>query len=124
VVQALYSRRADAFARADPSLLDEVYADGSPLLPADYAAVRALAEAGERVDGFLPRVEAVTGVDAAGDRVRLQLRDGWDDYTVVSAAEPDGPPLRAGPRRETGAAVLDLVPVPGGWRIAAASRGG
>jgi hypothetical protein len=124
VVQALYLRRADAFTRADPVPLGAVYTAGSPLLAADEAAVRALAEAGERLTGFVPRVDSLGAVEAAGDRVRLEVRDGWADYDVVSADDPDGPVLRRGPGREPAPVVLQLVRGPDGWRIAAAGREG
>ncbi|RBY88544.1 serine/threonine protein kinase [Blastococcus sp. TF02A-26] len=120
VVAELYARRADAFARADPAGLDAVYPSGSPLRAADADAVAALAEAGQRVVGFAPRVEGPVSVVVDGDRVRLEARDGWEGYAVVAADDPDGPALSRAPGRATGPVVLDLVREADGWRIAAA----
>jgi hypothetical protein len=124
VVQELYARRAEAFARADPAGLGAVYTADSPLLAADGAAVRALADAGELLAGFAPRVAELVAVAASADRVRLEVRDGWTDYAVVSADDPAGPPLRSVPGRPRAPVALELVREPDGWRIATASRGG
>ncbi|MGY1741043.1 MULTISPECIES: protein kinase domain-containing protein [unclassified Blastococcus] len=124
VVGELYARRAEAFARADPAALDAVYTADSPLRAADDAAVRALAAAGERLAGFAPRVEGPAAVVAAGDRARVELRDGWAGYDVVAAGDPDGRPLRAVPGRASAPVALDLVRGPDGWRIATAGRTG
>jgi hypothetical protein len=124
VVQELYARRAEAFARADPAGLDAVYTADSPLLAADGAAVRALADAGELLAGFAPRVGELVAVAASADRVRLEVRDGWADYAVVSASDPAGPPLRSVAGRPQAPVELELVRQPDGWRITTASRGG
>ena len=97
VVAELYARRAEAFTRADPAGLDAVYAPGSPLRAADEAAVRALADAGQRLTGFAPRVEGPALAIPAGDAVRIEARDGWAGYAVVPADDPDGPPLARAP---------------------------
>ncbi|WP_244524784.1 serine/threonine-protein kinase [Trujillonella endophytica] len=124
VLQGLYARRADAFARADAAGLDAVYVAGSALRAADEAAVRRLAEAGELLAGFAPRVEGPVTVAESGDRVRVEARDGWAAYAVVPADHPDGPVLRHAPGRASGPVVLELVRAPDGWRIAAAERAG
>ncbi len=124
VVQELYARRAEAFARADPAGLGAVYPAGSALLAADEAAVRALADAGRRLSGFTPRVEGPAVVVEVGDRVRVEVRDGWDGYGVVPADDPDGPVLLRAPGRAIAPVVLELVPGPDGWQIAGASRPG
>jgi hypothetical protein len=60
----------------------------------------------------------------AGDRVRLEARDGWEGYAVVPAGEPEGAALLHAPGRATGPVVLELLGGAGGWRIAAATRSG
>ncbi len=124
VVQELYARRADAFTRADPAGLAGVYAAGSALWAADETAIRALAEAGQRLAGFAPRAEGPVVVVESAGAVRVELRDGWTGYGVVPAGDPDGPELSRAPGRATAPVVLELVPGPGGWLIAGATRPG
>jgi hypothetical protein len=124
VVAELYARRAEAFTRADPAGLDAVYPADSPLRAADEAAVRMLADAGQRRAAFAPRVEGPVTVLADGDRVLVEARDGWDGYAVVSAGDPDATALVRAPGRAAGPVVLELVRGTDGWRIAAASRTG
>ncbi len=123
VLTELYARRAEAFTRAHPAELAAVYPPGSPLRAADEAAVARLAAAGQRLAGFAPRVEGPVTVVADGDRVRIEARDGWEGYAVVSAAEPDRS-VQQVPARAVAPVRVELVRGTDGWRIAAAGRPG
>jgi protein kinase-like protein len=124
VLTELYARRARAFTTGDVALLGEVYTADSPLLAADRAYLQALTAAGEVLRGFAPSVSAVTvAAGPAGDgTVQVQLVDSRPECAVVSAAAPDGPPLRTEPGRGEVAVAMVLVPGPGGWRIGTAGR--
>lgn len=122
VVAELYRRRAEAFATASPRVLDDVYAPDSALLTADAGLVATLADAGEVVRGFAPTVEEVTAADPDGDRVRLDLVDGWAAYEVVSAADPGGAVVRTGPGRPPATVRMVLVRSGDRWLIEGAER--
>jgi hypothetical protein len=122
VVDRIYQRRAAAFGAATAQPLDDVYVGGSALLASDVGFVTELAEAGEVLRGFAPRVERVTAARADGDRAQLDLVDGWDPYEVAALASPDGPALRTGPGRAAGVVHMVLVRTGDGWRIESAER--
>jgi eukaryotic-like serine/threonine-protein kinase len=122
VVTRLYGLRAEAFAAASVEPLDGVWADGSPQGDADAASARALAEAGERVQGFAPTVADVSVVSTDPRRAELRLTDGWAAYDVVAADRPEGPALRTEPARPAAPARVVLVRTPEGWRIERAER--
>ena len=124
VVAGLYERRAEALAAGDAALLDGVYTADSPLLAADRAFLESLTSAGEVLRGFRPTVTEVgaVGPPAADGHVRVELVDSWPAHAVVSAADPDGPALRAQPGRPPAPVSMVLVPGPEGWRIGSAGR--
>lgn len=122
VVDDLYRRRAAAFATPSTGQLADVYTEGSALLAADTEVATGLAAAGEALRGFLPTVEQVTAAEQDGDRVRLELVDGWAGYEVVPAGRPDGPAVRTGPGRGAAAVRMVLVRAGEGWRIESAER--
>jgi hypothetical protein len=124
VVNGLYRRRAEAFSTSSPQLLDDVYAGGSPLLTADAGFASSLADAGERLRGYLPTVEQVTSAHPDGDRVRLELVDSWPAYEVVAAGEPGEAVLRTVPARPSSSVDMVLVRAGGSWLIESAERQG
>jgi len=123
LVNGLYRRRAEAFSTSSPKLLDHVYAGGSPLLTADAGFASSLADAGERLRGYLPAVEQVTSARPDGDRVRLELVDSWPAYEVVEAGRPGGAVLRTVPGRPSSPVLMVLVRAGGSWLIESAERG-
>ncbi len=124
VLTTLYEHRAAAFATGDAGLLERVHAADSPLLAADRAYLASLTAAGEVLRDFRPSVTdvEVTGPAAGGSEVRVRLLDGWGDYAVVPAGEPDGPVLRTEPGRDRTPVAMVLVPGPDGWVIGSAGR--
>jgi hypothetical protein len=120
-VEELYRRRAAAFEAASLAELDDVYAPDSPLLAADQEHVRALAAAGETLQGFAPEVVRLEATDVGEDRVELNLVDRWPDYRVVNG---DGALVRTGTGRPESAVRMVLVRGAEGWRIETASRTG
>jgi hypothetical protein len=81
-----------------------------------------LAGAGEALRGFVPDVEQVTAARSDGDRVQLELTDGWAPYEVVSLDDPDGPALRSGAGQAASGVRMVLVRTGEGWRIESAER--
>jgi eukaryotic-like serine/threonine-protein kinase len=124
VVEELYRRRAEAFATASSALLDDVHVAGSALLAADGRLVQDLAQAGEVLRGFEPRIEEVTAAELVGDRARLDLVDSWPAYEVVTAALPDGAALRTADGRASSGVRLVLARAGDGWLIESAERRG
>jgi hypothetical protein len=122
LVHELYLRRAEALSTASPALLDDVYADGSPLRAADARFVSSLASAGEVLRGFVPDVGRVTAARPDGARVHLDLVDSWASYEVVAAGHPDGPGLRTGAGQAAAGVRMVLVRTGEGWRIESAER--
>jgi hypothetical protein len=124
VLDELYRRRAEAFATASREPLDDVYAEGSPLLVIDAELVTRLSGSGEVLRGFVPTVEEVTAVEADGDRVRLHLVDSWAPYEVVPAARLDGEAVGTGAGRPATGVRMVLVRAGDGWLIESAERAG
>jgi hypothetical protein len=124
VLTTLYEHRAAAFATGDAGLLERVHAAHSPLLAADRAYLASLTAAGEVLRDFRPSVTdvEVTASAAGGSEVRVRLLDGWGDYAVVPAGDPDGPVLRTEPGRDRTPVAMVLVPGPDGWVIGSAGR--
>jgi hypothetical protein len=120
VVDRLYQRRAQAFRAASPELLDRVYAEGSPLLTADAGFVSSLADAGERLRGYVPTVERVTSAQADGDHVGLDLVDSWAAAEVVAGEVV----VRGVPERPASAVHMVLVRSGDSWLIESAERWG
>jgi hypothetical protein len=124
VLEELYRRRAEAFATASPGPLDQVYAEGSPLLEIDAGLVARLSGSREVLRGFVPTVQEVTAVETDGDRVRLDLVDSWAPYEVVPAARPDGEAVGTGPGRTATGVRMVLVRAGDRWLIESAERAG
>ncbi|WNV77265.1 serine/threonine-protein kinase [Geodermatophilus sp. DSM 44513] len=122
----LYQRRSEALSSGSVALLEEVYAPGSPLAAADRDSVVALTAAGQAVRGFAPQVVGATVLEATpgGGQVVLRVVDRWPDHTVVSAADPAGPPVRLVAGRGEAEVRMTLVATDAGWRIASAERVG
>ncbi|MCD9197492.1 hypothetical protein [Aeromicrobium wangtongii] len=111
---ALDRARAEAFAQADPSGLDDVYVAGSVAAAADAATIAAYAARGGRVVGAELRILTCRLVQVSGSRVRLEVVDRlgparvrWQDGTTT-----DLPRDRPSRRRVT------VVRTSEGWRIA------
>jgi len=111
---ALDRTRAEAFATADPGLLERVYVPGTGAARADAAAIGAYARRDGRVLGAELRILSCHVVEATGDRVRLDVVDRlgparveWGDGTSTTL-----------PRDEPSRRVLTLVRTADGWRIA------
>ena len=64
----------------------------------------------------------MTVAERDGDRVRLDLVDGWAGYDVVPAARPEGEAVRAGAARPAAAVRMVLVRAGDGWLIESAER--
>jgi hypothetical protein len=106
--------REHAFAAADPSLLDAVYAPGSDGRRADAHVIEAYQRRGGRVVGAELRVLSCRTLRDGRDRVHLEVVDQlgtarveWDDGTTTHL------PRDRPSRRE-----IALVRTPQGWRIA------
>ena len=126
VITDLYGRRAAVFAApaADGAAqaLAGVYAPGSRPEAADAAQVRALAQAGEMLRGFVPTVVQVTHSSTGADRAELRLVDRWARYDVVPVGHGGAMPLRTGPARPPADVRMVLVRTAVGWRITDVER--
>jgi hypothetical protein len=118
VLSELYARRVTAFTTADPGALTGAYVPGSPLLDRDTAAVRALLEEGQALDGFSPRVRRLLAVTPAGAaRFVLLVVDELPGYRVVPADAPGAAPARQVPGRGEAEVRIVLEQTSAGWRI-------
>jgi hypothetical protein len=81
---ALDAARSLAFARADPTRLEAVYAPGAPALGRDRSSLARLSSAGLRADGLrLVAVAVQPLAGQAGSRVRLRVEDVMPAYRLV-----------------------------------------
>lgn len=125
VLTELYGRRGAAFADADPTVLAAVHAPGSALLARDTEQVQQLAAAGQRLDGFAPRLVRLVEVTAqAPARFEVHLVDALPAYRVVRAGEPETSVVAEMPARGEAPVQLVLERTADGWRIADARLGG
>jgi len=122
LLNLLYERRALAFRTGDASLLDQVFTSDSPLLVADSAELAELAEAGEVLRDFAPRVLGVLDVSVVGDHAALQITDEFGDYETVPALDTRAGPLTEHPGRGPAPVAMTLVLTEQGWRIQTAER--
>ena len=106
--------RERAFAAADPSLLDQVYVEGSPASESDARLIGAYRRRDGRVVGAELRVLSCRVLRVGSDRVRLEVVDQlaparveWGDGTSTDL------PRDRPSRRE-----IALVRTARGWRIA------
>ena len=113
VLGGLDDVRAEAFARADPELLGEVYARGSSARVADAELIRDYERRGARVVGAELIVLSCKVRQASADQVRLEIVDRlgqahveWDDGTT-----------RTLPRDLPTRRVVTLMLTAHGWRI-------
>jgi hypothetical protein len=116
VLDGLDAARAAAFASGDASLLTGVYAPGSPLLPADRAAIARLRAAGQLARGVRHALHTVVVRSYAGGAARLRTVDVLAAYEVV---DPSGRVVQQAPARAARAFVVDVVRTAAGWRLQA-----
>jgi hypothetical protein len=114
LLDGLDAARAEAFAAADPGLLDAVYVQGAAGLDADRALVEQLAAQGQTADGVRHEVREVEQLELDGDRARLRLVDVLAAYEVRDAA---GEVVSRTPSRGEAAYVVELARTADGWRL-------
>ncbi|MCZ2819864.1 serine/threonine-protein kinase [Modestobacter sp. VKM Ac-2977] len=125
VLADLYGRRSAAFTDADPTVLTEVHATGSASLSRDAEQVQQLVAAGQRLDGFAPRLVRLVEVTASGrNRFDVELVDELPAYRVVRAGGPDAAVVAEIPARGAAPVQMAVERTASGWRIADARLGG
>ncbi|NIH69698.1 serine/threonine-protein kinase [Modestobacter marinus] len=125
VLTDLYHRRTTAFTDADPTALAEVHAPDSASLSRDTDQVAQLVAAGQRLDGFAPRLVRLVEVTAQGPtRFDVQVVDELPDYRVLRADAPGAPVVAEVPARGEATVQLVLARTASGWRIADARLAG
>ena len=122
LIGELYRRRAQAFTTGAAPLLAEVYTAASPQLAIDEEGLARLADVGQTVRGFAPRIERVTSVAVTGDRATVALVDSWPAYAVVGPGERGT--ATAVPARGATAGRMVLARTANGWRIDTVERVG
>jgi hypothetical protein len=118
VIERLDADRSAAFAHGDAGALTRVYVAGSEPARADAHRIADLARVGTRATGVRHVVVSVRVESVTRARARVLLTDRMPAYRVVDTR--GAVRSRVGPRGSR-TVRLDLVPVPGGWRIAAVS---
>ena len=113
VVADLARARARAYARADPAMLDEVYAPGSAARAVDAERLQELRAEGQRVEGLAHDVFAAQRLPAPGPDVVLRVTDALAAHRVL---DEDGH-ARDLPGRGTAASLVTLRETPEGWRV-------
>jgi hypothetical protein len=110
--------RAVAFARADPTLLDDVYVPGSDAQRTDATTIDAYARRGGRVRGAELRILTCRLVRETPGRADLEVVDQlahakveWSDGTTTAL-----------PRDRPSRRVVTLERTPEGWRMAASAQ--
>ncbi|MCW2838699.1 MAG: hypothetical protein JWR55_182 [Aeromicrobium sp.] len=106
--------RAEAFAQADLSRLDDVYVADSRARRADAASIGAYARRDGRVTGAELRILSCHVVRSSSDRTQLDVTDQLGDARVVWG---DGS-LTDLPRDRPTRRLVTLERTPDGWRIA------
>lgn len=123
VLTLLYERRALAFATGAVALLGQVYAVDSPQMVADTAELTRLAQAGQVLRGFAPRVLEVSEVRVVDqEHAALQITDEFGGYETVPALDTGAAALANHAGRGPVAVAMTVVLTEGGWRIQAAHR--
>ncbi len=107
--------RGQALATSDAAVLEQVYVPGSPALSADVAAVRRLAQVGERAVGVRHAFLEVTALSATTGSVRLRVVDTLAAYDVTDAR---GRTLRRVAGRSATSFDVVLQRTSAGWRVA------
>ena len=114
VLDQLDEARADAFARADPAPLQQVWSPGSAGRTADVDVVRRLAAAGQRAVGLRHRLRDVQVVRASPTATRLRVVDVLAAHEVL---DRDGTAVRRVAERGSTAWSVSLVHSAAGWRL-------
>jgi hypothetical protein len=114
VLDRLDAARAAVLATADAAGLSEVYAEGSPALAADRAAVGRLVAAGQTARGVRHAVRRVTQTAYDGRTARLRVVDVLAAYDVLDGS---GRSVQHSPPRGEASYVVTLVRTPAGWRL-------
>jgi hypothetical protein len=112
ILDGLDGVRARAFAAADPSLLEQVYAHTSPLLARDRAAVLALR--GLRAAGVRHSLRSLAVSAYDGSTATLRVIDVLSAYDVVDGS---GAVVRHVTSRPPMGFVVVLVRTSAGWRL-------
>lgn len=118
----LYDRRALAFGTGATALLDDVFTADSPQLVADTTELTRLADAGQVLRGFAPRVVEILEILVDGDRASLQITDEFGSFETVPAADTQGGALANNPGRGPATVSMTLIRADDGWRIHTAQR--
>jgi hypothetical protein len=117
VLGRLDDRRALAFSRADPGLLDKVYLTGSGLRGRDARTIDAYARRGLRIEGLHMTILALRLEVRTASTAVLSVVDRISRARAVNSAGRS----RALPRDRATAHRVTLRRVPTGWRMAAIS---
>ena len=118
----LYERRALAFATGAVELLDQVFTEDSPQLVADTAELARLAQAGQVLRGFAPRVLEVSEMVVDDARASLQITDEFGGYETVPALDTGAAALARHSGRGPTAVAMAMTLTEDGWRIQSAQR--
>ena len=114
VLDQLDAARADAFARADPALLQQVWSPGSAGRAADVDVVRRLAAAGQRAVGLRHRLRDVQVVRASPTATRLRVVDVLAAHEVL---DREGRAVSRVAERGSTTWSVSLVHSATGWRL-------
>jgi len=119
----LYERRALAFVTGAVELLDQVFTADSPQLVADTAELTRLAQAGQVLRGFAPRVLEVSEVSVLNTGyASLQIIDEFGGYETVPALDSRAAALADHAGRGPTAVAMTMTLTEDGWRIQTAQR--
>lgn len=116
----LDSRRAQAFATADATVLDQVYLPDCPALATDLKTVRDLAGRRARATGVAHQVRSVRVEASAEGAVTLLIVDRMSGYQIRG---PSGELLAQSAPRGDRRLRAQLVHTKAGWRIASLHGG-
>ena len=122
LLSLLYDRRALAFGTGADALLDEVFTADSPQLVADTTELTRLADAGQVLRGFAPRIVDILEISVDGDHASLQITDEFASYETVPAADTQAGALANNPGRGPATVSMTLIRGDDGWRIHTAQR--
>lgn len=112
VLRAWDDRRADAWARGEPSALTPLYVPGSRTGRVDRAMLRAYAERGLRVTGLRMQLLSVDVLSAEPSALRLLVTD-----RLASAVAGGHGPTLVLPRDQPSTRLVSLRRWSGSWRV-------
>ncbi len=115
VIGDLDRQRSAAFAAADPTLLQQVYATDAPGLIEDGGRIDRLQAAGLRVAGLTHQITSVELVEPTGSGAIVLVVDALPAGTILDAAGAVAATTSAVPRARR---FVTVVAVDGGYRIA------